>query len=243
MSWPTGIKWELRKEPKIEPSSTGVSFVSILFALVVGAIMLSLQNWVKWPGSHSLPAAKVMHLVVALIITLTSWIGYHISQNRSRFEIRFVNIELVKFILDILMVGSYFILAAYSVRDPVTSRAETLLVAVAFALYVLWDLTSWYQRRNRSKNPYKREWDRAVLDTKRIDVYVPWTPVNKWRTLPSFVGLVLTTAICWIEWGMGSTMGSYPQFSSRTSVLIDICLIVIILGYRIWKDVLPGSAR
>ena len=234
------LKLKFHRKPSLDPATTGLSFVSILFALVIGAILVPIQNWARQPAAHSLPADKLMHLAVALAITLASWIGYHTSENRPKFTIRFVNVELVKFLLDILMVVSYFMMAAYAVRNPLSSHAETSLVAAAFFLYLLWDLAGWHQRPNRS-NAYSLAWEAALIDPKRTDVTKPWIPVNKWRLLPTLVGFVLTLLICILEWGRGSSHAHSPQFSSSGSIWIDAILILIIVVYRVWKDALPGD--
>jgi hypothetical protein len=87
-----------RSEVEIDPSTIGVSFVDILFALAVGQVFAPVADWAQHPLTSSLPAANWLQLGVALVITITSWIGYHASANRAQFKITFFNVEFFKLV-------------------------------------------------------------------------------------------------------------------------------------------------
>lgn len=131
--------------PEIDEEKVGITFVDVLFALVVGEILSPLRRW--W----TIPSLGWTHLAVALVLTLGSWIGYHMSANRPRYSIRLVNWPFAQFVLDIAMVITYWIVA---VTVPVpqylpflgdapppaaTALPEAILVFIAFVLYVMWD--------------------------------------------------------------------------------------------------------
>jgi hypothetical protein len=106
----------------------------------------------------------------------------------------------------------------------------------------LWDLAGWYQRRDmkHKANPYMVAWQKAYYDPTRPDVSKPWSSTNKWRALPTTVGLVLTVVICALEWGHGTHVRDMPQFSSSTSIWIDTALIAVLVVYRLVKDALSS---
>src|ERR1700735_2102326 len=120
------MKIKLRHEPRIDPTTSGITFVDILFALAVGRVLLAIGPWASNHNTHSLPAPVMVGLATAIILILTSFIGYHNSENRPRFKIKFFNIGFFKFILDVSMVVVYFVFAAYASINPVP--IQTLLL-------------------------------------------------------------------------------------------------------------------
>jgi hypothetical protein len=137
----------IRITPKVDPGTIGISFVDILFALAVGQVLDPIKNWGENPKANSLPLPVAMQLAVVLVLTLTSWVGYHGSANRPRFRLGFFNLELLKFTLDVAMVVVYFLAAAFAARSNVSLRGEALLITVAFGLYFAWDLAGAIQKR------------------------------------------------------------------------------------------------
>lgn len=220
----------MRRTPEIDPSSIGVSFVDILFALAVGQVFAPVAEWAQDPAKHPLAFASFSHLVVALTMTITSWIGYHASANKPRFKPHFFNVELVKLTLDITMVAVYFVLAANAVRIPVESRHETVLVFIAFSLYFVWDLASAYQKRVALDNVYRKEWEKVRADKHRIDVTTAWVPTNWGRVGATFVALLASMLLARVTWTY-----SGPSTASRT-IATDVALLVILIGYRMLKE-------
>jgi hypothetical protein len=43
------------------------------------------------------------------VLTVTNWIGYHNSWNRPRYFIRFANLTLWQFVIDVLLVIAYWL--------------------------------------------------------------------------------------------------------------------------------------
>ena len=218
--------------PEIDPTTIGISFVDILFALVVGQVLDPVGKWAVHPHEQPLPLAVVVHLVVALVITTTSWIGYHNSANRARFKLRFPNVELAKFTLDIAMVVVYFLLASYALRTPLNSRPETLLVFIAFVLYLLWDYAGVWQKRGGVKNLYPAIWKQVQDDPTRHDIVEDWKPTDWRRIRATFWGL-LATGITFV---VVRFCFSKATVTSMGSVVVDAILLAILLLYRVAKD-------
>src|SRR5687768_511976 len=62
--WPLA---RITKPGKVDPGETGISFVDVLFALVIAEGFEPLRDW------DQLPNAGRWHLGVAVALTLTSW--------------------------------------------------------------------------------------------------------------------------------------------------------------------------
>jgi uncharacterized membrane protein len=222
----------MRVPPKIDRTTIGISFVDILFALVVGQVLDPVAKWAIDPVKYSLSSATFLNLAVALMLTITSWIGYHNSANRARFTLRFVNVELVKFSLDIAMVVLYFVLAAYAVRLPLNLRPETLLVFVAFCFYFLWDMAGAWQKRNTPNNAYPRVWEEVRSDPNRLDVLEDWEPTDWRRIRVTIYGLIATASVLAIvRFGF-----SHAVVTPETATVLDVVLLAILLLYRVLKD-------
>ena len=221
-----------RPDPTIDPGTAGISFVDILFALVVGQVLDPLRLWASDPHAHPLSAPVMMHLAVTLVVTLASWVGYHASANRPRFRLMFFNLELVKFMLDIAMVVVYFLMASYAVRTPLSDRPETMLVAVSFGLYLFWDLAGAWEKGGQP-NPYKAAWDEAFNNPNRPDVHEPWVPTSWPRIAATAAALVATAVICTFTW---MAHGAHAAPSREASITIDALLIAVLIAYRYIKD-------
>src|ERR1022692_556369 len=92
---------------KVDRSKVGLGFVEVLFALVVGKIL----EPISWHVTSVIPWPGRVQLILAAVVTLTSWIGYHNSINRPQFKITFVNWPLAQFVIDFLLVADYWLLA------------------------------------------------------------------------------------------------------------------------------------
>ena len=215
--------------PELDPATVGISFVDILFALAAGVALAPLQSWASNTAKHHLPPSEIANVVVALALILGSFIGYHNSANRPRFKIRFVNVSFVKFTLDIAVVVVYFLVAGFASASPSSIRDESLLITIAFALYLLWDIAGWYEA---SDPRYENSWNIAFKNQARPDVTTPWTPMNRTRAIPTAVGLVLSAGIFWY-----ASTGPVPP--SKDSVLVvDAFFVSILFGYRLSKDLM-----
>jgi hypothetical protein len=234
------------REPKLDPAAVGISFVDILFALVVGQILAPVAAWMTHPqrAANSISAQAWLALTVALVLTITSWIGYHNSSNAAHFRLQFVNVELIKFALDIAMVVAYFLVAANAARREPSLDIETGLIAASFGLYLLWDFAGVYQRRRTPlrghRNPYREEWEAVRKDADRKDVpeLQIFRRTNRGRVLTTFLGMVATVALFVVVrvW--------YPNDATEcTAIVVGSLLLGVLAAYRIIKEVWPEAAE
>lgn len=215
--------------PKLDERSVGIGFVDVLFALVMGQILSSV-NWsalysADWRELLGRPHPRIANLIVATVVTLASWIGYHNSANRPRFKIRFVNWPLFQFVLDIVLVLDYWLLATLAagrLGATPSNRLTAFLVFLAFVLYALWDLVSFFIGRQR-----------------KYQDLIP-SPEDRWKGYN-----VRRNAITWscvlvslVAWQVAMRLTE-----STTSVYwIDFWLVGIAVAFRVAKDSKLGQA-
>jgi hypothetical protein len=201
--------WYSSRPPEIDPRNTGVTFVDVLFALVVGKIL-------DVSTSGALPGAAIGHLLVGAVLTITSWVGYHNSVNRVRYFLRFWNLPIFMFLVDILLVYDYW-LVPVTAQHQVAAHNEpevlstTTLVAIAAGLYVVWDFIA---LRIRKSDKYKAR---------------PEGQDIPYRRYPSMALFGLTVAV------LGVVYYAEPCTTAPV-VLIDVLLIVLLLAYRTLKE-------
>ncbi len=199
-SWP-------KRSPQVDQGNVGITFVDVLFALVIGEILEPLRQFDAIPGPGR------AHLALAALLTLASWIGYHNSHNRPRHFIRFPNLPLLQFMLDIGMVIAYWLTAvtAEGAGDRPSSRPEATAVAVSFVLYVLWDVVAY--RIRRDDRYYRRPLARDV--PARRDV-------TRWAAAGSVVIGVYSLV-------------AHPR-SAAAVYLVDALLVLLVVGFRLLKE-------
>ena len=230
---PEGRRRVRQITPKLDERSVGIGFVDVLFALVMGQILASV-NWnvlhsADWAGLFSRPHPHIANLLVATVVTLASWIGYHNSVNRPRFKIRFINWPLLQFVVDIVLVLDYWLLATLaggSAGVPPSSRLTAFLVFLAFLLYCFWDLISFLIGRQR----------------KYQELIQP--PEDRW---PGYnLRRNATTWLCALLILIAWQVDAHINESTASIYLLDIAIIGVVVGFRIAKDSkfdLPSSHR
>ncbi len=133
-------------EPDRADKRAGATFVNILFGLVVttAAIEFATEFVILWDeGWSAVSETRLAHLLLAMALTLLSWIGYHQSQQYPPFLIKFLNIPFLQFLLDVLMVIAYYAVVVVAEGSDRALRPDALpeatLVLLVFVLYALWD--------------------------------------------------------------------------------------------------------
>ena len=147
--------------PQRDLQTVGTVFIDVLFGVVV-AKALDLSS----TGQRTI--AEQLSLFVAIVVTVTAWIGYHNSRNRARYTISFFNLPLLQFAMEIALVYIYWLLVVSSTRTsggksgiastPVL--AEAVLVTCYFALSCCWDLAALAMRRASKYSAMPMEDDR-----------------------------------------------------------------------------------
>jgi hypothetical protein len=205
------LRWQPSRPPKIDPRNTGVTFVDVLFALVVGKI---LEVSVK----GTLPSAAILHLLVGAVLTIASWIGYHNSVNRVQYFLRFWNLPIFMFLIDIALVFIYWLVPVATVNYKVDGRSPqpealriTLLVAAAALLYVLWDFIAWRMRKS------------GLYSARPEDKDIPG------RRYASILLFGLTALVLGVVW-------CKQPHTDTPVIVVDVILILLLLGYRTLKE-------
>lgn len=204
----------------IDETRVGLSFIEVLFALVVARALDPLADF------SSIPGVGLSHLGVTFVLTVTSWIGYHNSWNRPRYFIRFANLPLWQFVIDTLLVITYWFSAVSAegtgtdLGRGLSARPEASCVAISFVLYCLWDAVGYAIRASDlyEKSPPSRDVPRRRYVTIICAIAAVVIAGVVWRTDPATTGAVIA---------------------------VDTLLIVLILVFRFGKEarfVTPNAA-
>jgi hypothetical protein len=196
-----------QRPPEEDPKAVGITFVDVLFALVIARVLE------PFAGATSVTGPGVMHLVLAGVLTLTSWIGYHNSLNRPQYFIRFPNLPLFQFLIDVALVVVYW-LTAVAVEQPgetPSPTSESILVAISFGLYSLWDFVGY--RIRRDVRYYKRPLERHV-------------PARRGVTLWCFLVSTVVAVFVIVGWPSGAT----------AVYVVDAILVGLLVAYRVLKE-------
>jgi hypothetical protein len=206
-----------RRPHQLDDKLVGITFIDVLFALVIGQLLQPFAT------TRHVPLAGTAHLLVGGVVTIASWIGYHNSLSRPHYVIRFVNLPLAQFLIDIALVVVYWLLAITAeganpaIPRPTSAVPEARYVAVAFLLYGAWDLVALRIRRVEA----------AASAATGTDV-----PARRGVTY-GFAVLSLLT------WGLLSWMD--PR-STLIVVVADAGLIVVAVAYRMAKEWVDAPA-
>ncbi|HEY5011983.1 MAG TPA: hypothetical protein VIK61_04665 [Acidimicrobiia bacterium] len=212
--------------PELEtgPNRSNLAFINILFGLVVTQAVLALTNeLVRRYDSGTWKAVaetRLSHLAVAIAVTTLSWIGYHQSQNYPPFLIKFFNIPLWYFVLDVTMVIAYYLVVATAEKHGIANsvpdaRPEACLVAFVFVLYFASD---WLGFRLFNDREYSLRLEKAREPDPKFGA-------RRWVTV-GFLVLTVVLAAC--------TLIAKPTNASVV-VAVDGVLIVLLLTYRLAK--------
>lgn len=214
------IEWRwFTRSPRLDTEKTSLTFTDVLFGLVVAEVLVRLRQY------SEISSAGKWHLLLAGVLTTTSYIGYHNSKKRSSYRIFFFNLPFIKFVLDMGMVTGYWWLTVNPEgipdqtgnRTPPDAQLDVRVIAVVLVLYVLWDLASWAM-------------------TKRRDHADPPGPLypeahHNWeRTLVS-LGAAAVAIAFWARFDLINTCST--ELCVRN---VDASLIGLLVLYRFAKD-------
>lgn len=218
-------RWRLAFSPPAEVTTrdTGLRFTDILFGFVIREIFLRLQHWAD------LDLVVKCQLVVCGLLVLGSWIGFRRSVNRTDYEIKFVNLPLVRFVVDQAMIVFYFRVASLSgpadrvaAIDPAPNlAAETLRnLVVIFVLYVAWDILGLVMCRTKEDvgGTQRPKYGRVFADQRTFDPQLP-----NWSGLGITAVALMFLVVIW-------------QFAHGAAVAALVGAAVVLLLYRVAKD-------
>ncbi len=198
------------KPEQRDESLVGITFVDVLFALVVGRVLQPVAAGLE------IPNAGKAQLLVAFTLTVTSWIGYHNSWNRPRYFIRFINLPLAQFLIDVALVIVYWLTATWVEGFPLedersSALPEAALLTISFALYILWDHVGF--RIRLSDRYFGTPLGRDVLARRRVSQVF-------------FLTTLLTTVLIYL---------CSPSETGQV-IAIDTWLVIVLVGYRVAKE-------
>ena len=214
-----------RHEPQLDRGSVGTDFVDVLLALVVVEILRPLRDY------QDLSVAAWSHLGLAAVLTLTTWIGHH-RRGRQQFLVRFFNLPLWSFALDVLVVAACWMVAVTAETEETlragmaTVRPEAIFVMGAFALYSLRDLVARHMRSAGLR--YE-----AVLASELPEYEPSQLAERERRTMVTeiFAGLAFLVGI-----GALVTQASVTHVETWHAVLFDALLAATLIGFRVATD-------
>lgn len=136
------------------------SFVAMLFALAIGEVAVGLSNLVNLNiQGHicfvdGLPA--YWHLLLAATVIAASWVGWRNSEYSGTHVRCVFSLDFVVLLVDVSLVVCYFLLARVAESPQSPSHAivpdasrEAWIIAVIMLIYVVWDLLSSCNHRNK----------------------------------------------------------------------------------------------
>ncbi len=219
---------------------TGLTFTDILFGFVISQIFTRLEKW------SQLPWLARWELITATALVLGSWIGFRRSRNRSRYELKFFNLPLVRFLLDQTMVILYFRIATLVPDQPhpvinphdLVHKA-TLTLLIVFCLYTVWDVAGLLMAYvGRSATP-KYKYPKINEDTNEMSEGVQSSPDFRGTTI-SLVGAVMFLLL-FLVFYHGISVSSINVHGvtvhTRQAEIAFIVAISLLLGYRWAKEV------
>lgn len=130
-------------------NAVGLGFIDILFGLAASQVFIAVQ---QTPSPHRISVAGWGYLVVALFVIVLSYIGYHTNRvhRGGGWPLDFRSLPMIELGIDVLLVGTYFLLVIESpgiptgATDhgrPAAAVMQATLLAVIFLLYFVWDAT------------------------------------------------------------------------------------------------------
>ena len=140
----------MNAHPRPRPLNLRHGFVAMLFALTAGQIAISAADLVEiWNvGAVGLDfLAPVTHLLLALVIVTTSWVGWSVVTANSEPVEHPFHFPFSVLLLDVFLVVIYFVIALEVEIDPdqklilyPSASEEIVGVMFIFGVYCFWDV-------------------------------------------------------------------------------------------------------
>jgi hypothetical protein len=137
----TFVKRALCPPASDDKANTSLTLTDILFGLVISQLFVRLPHWA------TLPTVARLQLVVGVTLVLGSWIGYRRSLNRSKYDVKFFNLQFFRFVIDQAMILFYFRIAILipnsahpHVAPGAVTQATIKAVWLVFLFYLAWDV-------------------------------------------------------------------------------------------------------
>ena len=218
-------------EATVSKAQTALTFTDVLFGFVIFELFTRIAH------INTLAGYLQAQLILAATLVVASWIGFRTSLNRPKWEIKFINLPLARFLLDQAMVVLYFRVATLmpvpltgglSFPQPGPLVHDTLIALLSiFVLYALWDVGAMWMANAplllRTESP---KYPKVDADDKRTTAKVR----TDWPAFVITVVVLLMIAFTWLI---------FPgtNLDQRTAMYIFIGLTVLLLLYRFAKQI------
>jgi hypothetical protein len=126
-------------------SGTYVSFIDVLFAVVLGQSFILLTSkddygtWFMQPYANAFGLFTIL-LVYGLIIS--SWVGYHLSVETYPLQ------SIWRFFIDIILLFLYY----FAFANAGNFGTVLLAITASFSAYVAWDTFRIYENRSKERS-------------------------------------------------------------------------------------------
>jgi len=217
-------------------------FIDLLFAAVVSRILEEGTD-----SSVPLGPVGVCHLLVAAVLTILSWVGYHNSRKTAAQtgELKVTSLEFVVFFLDILIVVLYWVVTAAaeiprppeSVRPPSSPSAlpEAAGVAVSALIYIFWDFAYLLiNRRNECHSPAARRAGRPPCGFRGLlscEHHVDRVKKVRGCVTTGFAAVAVSVLVL-VYYAEPLMSGNEERFV----VAADAVLVCLLVAYRLMKE-------
>ncbi|MEJ7765399.1 MAG: hypothetical protein WKF86_07875 [Acidimicrobiales bacterium] len=207
--------------------ATGLRFTDVLFGFVLRELVIRLVDWRVQPWWVR------GRLILAAVVVLGSYVGYRNSRKRADYKVRFVNLPLLRFVLDQTMVFAYFRMAiatqdvdlATTPAAPTSwgtpetlARIDSAMVALIVCCYLAWDMLG-HAMAQRTDAERRHRYPQITAD---------------WVRTAMTAGLLAAAAVA-LAWA------HFTGLTSRQVLVLQGLAIVSVVAYRTAKDQLRRS--
>lgn len=91
------MNWTKDRTADLDKKDTGLRFTDVLFGFVFKEIFFRLADWNSIDGDGA-PIVKA-HLVLAAVVTMSSYVGFRKSLSRADYKLKFFNLPMIRFVV------------------------------------------------------------------------------------------------------------------------------------------------
>lgn len=206
-----------------------------MFAIAAGEVGLQVAGLIAQPGDWRRFLPAYSHLMLAVIVIASSWVGWIVSQSPGgRKDVtQVLELEFVVLLIDVACVICYFVLArqvdfhAENGNVPEynpSAEPESFWILVIFSLYLVWDfwtkvIINFFGKESAQKR-------RKLLDKPREELQ-NWYFLFGVRFFPTLICLSLAYP-AWVVCNR--------HLSAAQVVIADGALLMLVLLFRALKD-------
>ena len=237
----------------MEKSEVRFAFVEMLFALAIAEVAIALSHLVSIDRPWELKTPAIAHLVLAMLLISTSWLGWSTSRWRKDtvekakaakpeeiFNSPFAS-DFVGLLLDVSLVVIYFIIVRsveISEKEPFelvlpSALPESRWIFWVFTIYVVWDIFSDVinepLRKDQSQNISVTEYAKLSISCAVCSLFCMCLVLIVWWRAEA----VSKLEHAWIYSSVGA--------NGLATVFLDCALACVVLLFRAIKFLVEGA--